>query len=271
MSAAARPRREVVGVLAGRGEYPVILAERLERAGRRVAIAGIRGQFSGRVPDGCAAFEAVPLGALGRVARFFLEHGATTVFMAGGVRRRGAWRSARPDLRALALLPRALVGGDDGLLRAVADTLGRLGIGIGDPSPFLAGSFVGEGLLAGPSIDTAAVADLELAWREARRLGHADRGQAVTVYRGRVVGREGREGTDALLARVPGPGAVLAKTVKPKQDRRFDMPVIGPSTIIVASMVGLRAIAVEQGGVLLLRERRVLDLCEERGVSLVGW
>jgi DUF1009 family protein len=93
----------------------------------------------------------------------------------------------------------------------------------------------------------------------------------VIAHRGRIVGREGRAGTDALLARAPGPGAVLAKAVKPGQDRRFDMPAIGPSTIIIAERVGLRAIAVEQGGVLLLRKPRVLELCQERGVSLVGW
>jgi DUF1009 family protein len=270
MTEGARPHGEVVGVLAGRGDYPAILAERLVRAGKRVAIAGIRGQFSGPAPDGAADFETIPLGAIGRVGRFFSDRGATVAFMAGGVLRRGAWRSVRLDLRALMLLPRALVGGDDGLLRAVADELARLGVEVGDPSSFLDDLFAGEGLLAGPDVDGAVLADIGVARREALELGLADRGQSVVVYRGRVVGREGRAGTDALVAGAPGPGAVLAKAVKPGQDRRFDMPAIGPSTILLAAMVGLRAIAVEAGGVLLLRKERVLELCQERGVSLVG-
>lgn len=265
-----RPRREVVGVLAGRGEYPAILAERLARAGNRVVLAGIRGQFTGRVPEAAAEFEPVSLGAIGAVGRFFRGHGATLAFMAGGVRRRGAWRSARPDLRAIRLVPRALLGGDDGLLRAVADELAGLGVEIGDPSPFLGDLFAGEGVLAGPAIDGTISRDVDLAWRAALDLGRSDLGQSVVVYRGRVIGREGRAGTDALLSAAPGPGAVMAKAVKPGQDRRFDMPAIGPSTILVGSMVGLRAIAVEAGGVLLLRKERVLELCEERGVSLVG-
>lgn len=264
------PQGSTVGVIAGRGLYPVELAERLTHAGERVAVAGIRGQFTGRAPRGCEAFEAIPLGALGELARFFTDRGVSRAFMAGGVRRRGAWRSARPDLRGLALLPRALLGGDDGLLRAVAGELAVLGVEIGDPSPFLEDLFAGQGLLAGSELDDGGRADVELAWSEALRLGRADRGQAVVVHRGRVVGREGRGGTDALLARAPGPGAVLAKAVKPGQDRRFDMPAIGPSTILVASQVGMRAIALEAGGVLLLRRERVLELCDERSVSLVG-
>jgi DUF1009 family protein len=270
MNEHGRPRERVVGVLAGRGDYPQILIEKILAAGLRVALVGIRGQFSGRVPAGVSAAGTVPLGDIGAVARFFLECGATRAFMAGGVRRSGAWRDVRPDLRGLALLPRAVLGGDDGLLRALADRFAGLGVEIGDPSEFLTDLFAPRGAIAGPRLADAARDDLELAWSAAIEHGSAGRGQAVLVHRGRVVDREDRAGTDALLARAPGPGAVMAKAVKPGQDRRFDMPVIGPSTIIVASLVGVRAIAVEAGGVLLLGKGRVLELCEERGVSLVG-
>ncbi|MBW2277113.1 MAG: UDP-2,3-diacylglucosamine diphosphatase LpxI [Deltaproteobacteria bacterium] len=270
MTEGDRLGEDVFGILAGRGEYPIILSERLVSAGKRVVIAGTRGQYSGWAPEGCGAVAMMPLGAIGAVARFFGDNGASRAFMAGGVRRRGAWRSARPDLHGLALIPRALLGGDDGLLTALAEELARLGVEVCDPSSFLGGLFAGEGLLAGPELDPEDRGAVELAWRAARDLGRTGRGQAVVVHRGVVVGREGRAGTDALLARAPGPGAVLAKAVKPGQDRRFDMPAIGPSTIIVASLVGVRAIAVETGGVLLLRKERVLELCEERGVSLVG-
>jgi len=270
MSARGRPRERAVGVLAGRGDYPHILMEKILAAGLRVALVGIRGQFSGQVPAGVSAAGTVPLGDIGAVARFFLECDATRAFLAGGVRRSGAWRGVRPDLRGLALLPRAVLGGDDGLLRALADQFDGLGVEIGDPSEFLTDLFAPLGAIAGPRLADAARADLDLAWSAALEHGSAGRGQAALAHRGRVVGREDRAGTDALLARAPGPGAVLAKVVKPGQDRRFDMPAIGPSTIIAASLVGVRAIAVEAGGVLLLHRDRVLELCEQRGVSLVG-
>jgi DUF1009 family protein len=257
---------DTIGVLAGRGDYPTLLVERLIARERRVFVAGIGEQFSGRAPAGCAGYEAIPLGAIGAVARFFRHNGVTLAFMAGGVRRRGAWRSVRPDLRGLRLVPQALLVGDDGLLRAVADELGRLGVEIGDPTALIADLLAGDGPIAGPEVG----ADAESAWELAATGEPARSGQAAVVYRGRVVGREDWDGTDALLARAPGPGAVLVKRARPGQDRRFDMPAIGPSTVIAASAVGVSAIAVEAGAVLLLRKGRVLELCEELGVSLIG-
>lgn len=270
MSTLDGPQSKVIGVIAGRGEYPILLAERLVDAGKRVAVAGIRGQFRGGMPLGYGPVETFPLGAISATARFLRQNDASLTFMAGGIRRAGAWRSARPDLRGLFHLPRALFRGDDYLLRAVAAELARLGVSIGNPSAWLEDLFAGSGPLAGPEPDATIRADIEIAWNAARDVGRADRGQAVVVHRGRVVGREGRAGTDALLAKAPGPGAVLAKTVKPGQDRRFDMPAIGPSTVRVASMVGVRAIAVEANGVLLLRKQRVIELCDARRISLVG-
>jgi DUF1009 family protein len=267
-SAASLP--PIVGVLAGRGVYPTLLIERLLDRDRQVVVAGIRGQYCGRAPVGTGPVETIPLGAIGALGRFFGANGARTVFLAGGVRRRGAWRSARPDLRGLALVPRALVGGDDGLLRAVARELEHAGVLVGDPRLLLEDLFAAKGLIAGPAPSPAIASEMDLAWGEATRSADGTLGQAVVVFQGRIAGREGRDGTDALLARAPGPGAVLAKAVKPGQDRRFDMPAIGPSTVIAAAAVGVRAIAVEAGGVLLLRKQRVLELCEERGVSLVG-
>ncbi len=259
-----------LGILAGRGRYPYLLAERIMKTGKPVIVAGIEGQFSGNLPQGCGPQATFPLGALSRTARFFRSFGVSQIYFAGGVARKGSLLSARPDRHALTLLLRTAINGDDRVLRMAADTMHRLGIAVEDPAPLLDDLLTPKGLLAGPPLDDETQLHIDMAWKAAKRLGLRDVGQAATAYRGKVVGREDRQGTDALLKNVPGPGAVLAKTVKPNQDRRFDLPALGPSTIRIAKAIELRAIAAEAGGVLLLERDHVIALCDRHRISLVG-
>jgi UDP-2,3-diacylglucosamine hydrolase len=270
MSRAARPGR-TLGVLAGRGVYPHELAGELGAAGHSVAIAAIRGQAAPPPPGICDSWAEFPPGAIGRVARWFLERGASTAFFAGGVARATAVRSLRLDRHSAPLVLRALLGGDDRLLRAAAERFAALGVEIGDPTPFVGKMVAGSGRLAGPEPDRNALFDLQVARRAALGIGARDAGQSAIALGGRVSGVEDRRGTDALLESAARPGAVLAKVVKPGQDRRFDMPAVGPETIRRARASGVRAIEVEAGGVLLLSKRSVLDLCATAGISLVGF
>ena len=211
-----------------------------------------------------------PIGALRATARWFLDHDARVAFMAGGVERRGALRFARPDPSCLGLVPRALYGRDDSLLGAVARSFEALGVAIGDPRPFLGDVVPAVGRIAGPPLDDSARSDLAVAFSEARRVGRSGRGQSAIAYRGRAAGVEERDGTDALLARAPGPGAVLAKATASGQDERFDLPAIGPSTIRIARAVRLVGIGIEAGRSLVLSRPRVVELCEAYAIPLVG-
>ncbi len=260
-----------VGILAGTGVYPFLLAQRLIASGFEVVVAGIRGHFSGNLPPECGPFRTFPLGALEATARFFRQHHTTRIFMAGGVTRQGALRSLKPDRHALLLLPKALFGGDDRLLRGVADVMDRCGVRVCDPSSLIADLFAPAGLLAGPDPDEATVLNIKTAFAAARNLGRRDKGQAALVFQNKVIGIEDRKGTNALITRASKPGAILAKVVKPGQDPRFDMPAIGPSTAHLAHTKGLAAIAIEAHGVLLLELDRLLDICNRQKISLVGY
>jgi hypothetical protein len=258
------------GILAGRGRYPYLLAERIMKAGKPVVVVGIEGQFSGKLPPGCGPRTTFPLGAFGRTARFFLANGVSRIYFAGGVARKGSLFSARPDRHAFALLLSTVITGDDKLLRMTAKTMHRLGVSVEDPSPLLDDLLTPKGLVAGPKLDDETKNNIAVAWKAAKGLGLRDAGQAATAYKGKVAGLEDRRGTDALLTNAPGPGAVLVKTVKPNQDRRFDLPAMGPSTIRIAKAVGLRAIAAEARGVLLLEREHLIALCNKQEISLVG-
>ncbi len=262
----ARP----VGILAGNGTYPAALAKSLLSRGHRVVVAGIDGHFFSTLPDGCGPKKLFPLGALGRTVRFFLGHDAKEVFLAGGVSRKNAWRSARPDIHAFSLLPRALSGKDDHLLKAVAEKISSLGAEVCDPGPYIAHLLAGEGLLAGPKPNAVVLKNIEVARDAAQRIGRKDVGQAAIAYHGQVSGIEDSTGTNNLVAKAPGPGAVLVKVVKEGQDLRFDRPAVGPSTALLAVATGLDAIAIEARGVLLMERKRLFDICDRKGISLIG-
>jgi UDP-2,3-diacylglucosamine hydrolase len=269
--APALPERgDRVGVVAGRGAYPMALCERLAAGGLEPVIACLEGQAEPSLFTSAACVETFPIGAFAAAARFLLGHGISEAYFAGGVERRTALRSFRPDLSALPLLPLALFGRDDDLLAAAARHFERLEVRIGDPRPFLGDLLAPDGLIAGPAPDTPAGRLIRIAVRAARRAAETGEGQAAIAFRGEAIMTEDRGGTDALLARAPGPGAVLAKVSGPNQDPRFDLPSIGPATIRIARAVGLAAIAVEAGRSLVLSRPRVAELCGACGIPLVG-
>jgi len=259
-----------VGILAGNGTYPNILAKSLLSHGHQVVIAGIRGQFSNIYPNEISSVSVFPIGSIRKTTQFFINNRVKNIYFAGGVSRRGVWRHLRPDHYAICSLPHALFKGDNKLLETVANTFCKLGVEVCDPKPFITELFAKHGLLAGPEPDKETLINIEIATCAARNLGLNDAGQSAIAYKNNVAGLEDRNGTNALIANAPGPGSVLAKVVKPGQDLRFDMPAIGPSTALLANAVGIKAIAVETDGVLLLNSKQMFNICNRKRISLVG-
>lgn len=263
------------GIIAGRGDYPVILARRIVDSGQEVVVVRIAGQADATGRFAPIPVIEAPLGAMREAAWKLRAFGVERAFFAGGIGLSlRTVLSSRPDRSVFSALRAAWRAcprlGDDRLLRCMADEMGRLGVSIEDPAPFIRDLLAGEGLLAGPAPDDEIRGDLSLAARAARRVGTKDRGQCALVHRGHLVASEGRGGTDALMRRSPGEGAVLAKVVKPGQDLRFDRPTIGPRTIATAAVSGVRLIGVEAAGVMILNPSRVFELCRDHGISLVG-
>ena len=123
--------------------------------------------------------------------------------------------------------------------------------------------------------DETALEDIRRGLEVAEALGRADAGQAVVVQQGIVLAIEAAEGTDRMIARAArlrreGPGGVLVKMAKPQQDRRMDLPVIGPDTVEAAAAAGLRGIAVEAGGVLVLDREAAIRSADEKGLFITG-
>lgn len=260
-----------LGLLAGAGDLAPAVAHAAHISGRPLYVLG----FEGQTPkDWIGGYEHgwVRLGAVSRT--FDLLHGAgcEEVCMIG--------RVGRPSLAALALDHRArgmlarlggLDAGDDKLLRLIVSELESEGFKVVGADDIMGGLLAPVGAIAGPEADAAAEADIERGVAVARKLGEVDVGQAVVVQNQLVLGVEAAEGTDALLQRVAhlrraGPGGVLVKGRKIGQDRRVDLPTIGPDTVTGAAAAGLRGIAVEGRHTLLAQVDELRARAEAAGI-----
>ncbi len=267
-----------LGILAGGGELPLRVARAACGAGRPVFAVVLHGW--GDPAQWAELPHAVERpGAAGRILSHLRGAGARQLVLAGRARRPTV-AALRPDafgLRVVARIGAAFLGGDDGLLRAVARVLEEEGFEVVSPQSVLSGLLPESGLLnrpAGPP-DEAARADIRRGVSVCRALGAADVGQAVVVQQGLVLGVEAIEGTDALLARCgdlrrEGRGGVLVKLAKPGQDHRIDLPAIGPDTVRNAAAAGLVGIAFEAGAAVLLDRERTVAAADAAGLFLLA-
>lgn len=261
-----------LGILAGSGALPGRLIEACAKAGRPVFVLAFEGAADPAVVDK-APHAWIRLGQAGTGLAILRAHGVRELVMAGGVRRPSPL-TLRPDWRTVkffaALGWRAL--GDDGLLRAVIHALEAEGFTVLGAESILGRDLASEGPLGKHGPDLAVASDIALGLASAREHGARDKGQAVVVAAGRVIDREGPDGTDALLRRCKdrAAGGVLVKTSKPGQERRADLPAIGPDTVAAAAAAGLKGIVVEAGATLLIDRAAIVQAADRAGLFVAG-
>ena len=276
--AAAEMPGETVGILAGGGGLPLILADAVRAAGRTVHIVAIEGHAD----RGIEAFPHhwVNLGRIGGMLASFRRAGCREIVIAGAIERPNL-RRLRIDAGFVRQLPTLLAmtrGGDDSVLRRVVGFFESQGFrvrGAGELAPSLEAPL---GPLGHHRPEGAALAAIARAEHVIRALGAFDLGQGVVATADRVVAVEGVRGTDAMLADLGpggcgaglGRGAVLVKLAKPGQEMRIDLPAIGPVTIERAVAAGLAGVAVGAGNALVLDRHDVTRLADDAGVFVTG-
>lgn len=258
-----------LGIIAGAGALPGLLVSAARAQGRGFTVLGITGFADPALVD-----HWIHMGEAGRVFDLLKAAGAKDVVLAGGLRR-PALCDIKPDLKGAGILARIAARlmpgvGDDTLLSAVIAEFEREGFRIVGADQVLTELLAPAGRLGAREPDANALADITVGLDAARSLGAADRGQAVIVLAGAVIGSEDIHGTDALIARHGKPGAVLVKAKKPQQERRADLPTIGPATVENAARAGLKGIAVEAGHTLILGHAEVAAAADAAGLFVVG-
>lgn len=261
----------VVGMIAGNGIYPETFARAARRAGVKSLVAAA---FTDETDPGLKELvdriEWMRVGQLGKMIKHFKAHGVNSVVMVGQVAPKNLF-DLRPDLRLLKMLSRVKERNAETLFAAIAGELEHDGITLLPATTFLDDLLPAAGAVCGPALSERQREDAAFGFRIAKEVSRLDIGQTVVVKKGTVLAVEAFEGTNEAIKRGGGLGkgeAMMVKVSKPKQDFRFDVPVVGPATIETAAAAGVNAIVVEAGSTLLLGKEEIVRLCQEKKVSL---
>ncbi|EPR37470.1 protein of unknown function DUF1009 [Desulfovibrio sp. X2] len=263
---------ETVGIIAGGGQFPFLVAEGARAEGCRVAAVGFPRNTDPSLASRVDAYQELRLGQLGKLIAFFRAQGARRVIMAGSVNKARAL-DIRPDLRAAKLLFRLAGKGDDALLRAVAEELEAEGFQVVRAHEVVPGLLTPEGVLTRRSPSEEEWADIRFGWPMAKRIGEMDIGQTIVVRKQVVVAVEALEGTDVAVERgctLAGPGAVVVKVFKPGQEERVDLPSVGLRTIELLARLQAGCLAVEAGRSLFFDRDEALAMADKAGLVVVG-
>ncbi len=271
-----------LGLIAGGGELPRAVAEAVRATGRAVFVVPLVGSVT---EDWVKDFphEFLSPGEPGRIIKALKGAGASDVLLAGRVDR-PKFSEMKLDAKGVTLLPKAIAAakkGDDSLLRfivGICEDAGLNAVSVAEAAPALV---AGEGAIGAHTPGDEQKSDIEQAFRIVHALGTLDVGQAAVVCEGLALAVEAAEGTDAMLARigslresVRGTAAkkrgVLVKALKPLQDAKTDMPVVGVQTVKNAAAAFLSGIAVEAGVALILDKQAVAAEADRLGLFVVG-
>jgi len=255
---------EILGIIAGNGVYPRLLAEAARKARvKKIVAAAFSDETDPVLATHVDLIEWMRVGQLSRLLKFFNQNKVHHAIMAGQIAPKNLF-DLRPDLKALMLLGKLKQRNAESIFAAIADELAKVDVDLLPATTFLEDSVATAGLIAGTKLSRQEEDDVGLGWKIAKEIARLDIGQTVIVKNGTVVAVEALEGTNEAIRRggtLAREGAVMVKVAKPNQDMRFDAPVIGVETIRVAAEAKLRVIAVEAEKTLLL-ERKARDSLE---------
>jgi DUF1009 family protein len=274
------PDQAPLAIISGGGSLPFAVAEAARRRGRSVVLFALRGWADpGRVE--CYPHHWVRIGQFARFCRIARREGCRDVVLIGSMVRPSLWQ-IWPDLSLMRMMPRIIAmfrGGDDHLMSGIVKIFEEHGfrpIGAHEVAPEI---LVPEGAVGRFQPSAGNLGDIALGLDLLRAIGQFDVGQAAIVAGGHVLAVEAAEGTDEMLAqvaelrrkgRIRSSGGVLVKAAKPGQDRRVDLPTIGPKTIAGAARAGLAGIAVIAGEAIMAEPERVTQAADRERIFIVG-
>lgn len=269
----AQPPLHALGIIAGNGVYPRLLADGARRAGvEKIVAAAFTDETDPVLERHVNVLEWMRVGQLGRLLKFFRSQDIHHAIMAGQIAPKNLF-DLRPDLKALMLLGKLKERNAESIFAAIADELAKVEVDLLPATTFLEDSLARPGLIAGPKLSSREEHDVELGWSVAKEIARLDIGQTIVIKNGTIVAVEALEGTNEAIKRggtLAREGAVMVKVSKPNQDMRFDVPVIGVETVRIAAESGVRVIAVEAGKTLLLERDAVIALANGSNMSVVA-
>lgn len=267
---------ETLGIIAGNGDFPLILARAARHVGiDRLVATAFEGETKPEIQQVVDELEWVRVGQLDRLSKSLTRRGVSRAVMAGGITPGTLFKNLALDFRMVAVAARLKVRNAETIFGAIATELGQDGVTLVDPRPFLGDHVPRVGVLTGRKPGKEQRADIDFGLRIAKEVSRLDIGQTVVVRRGTVLAVEGFEGTDDCIRRggkLAGEsgGAVVVKVSKADHDFRFDIPCVGMKTVESCAAGRVAVLAVEAGRSLLLDRASVCRAAEEHELCLVA-
>lgn len=274
--------KETLGLIAGEGRLPFLIADGARGAGLRVVCLGLGGSVDPELRGHVDVFFMGAVARPGSWMRKLRRHGASRTVMVGRVAKTGIfapWRLLRyiPDWRAIRIWYLRLRGKDkrnDTVLCAIAEELATGQIYLEDSTMYCKEHLADEGVMTKCQPAASVRDDIDFGWEIVKKLGELDIGQAVAVKEKEIIAVEAIEGTAKMIERAGSlcrkGGWTLIKAAKPDQDMRFDVPCVGPDTI--KSLAGKKAkcLVVEKGKTIIIDKPETIELANRLGIAIVG-
>ena len=265
---------KTIGLIAGKGRFPFLVAEEAKEEGYRVVCCGISKESDPAIGKVADVYLEVKLGQLKRLRDFFKSEGVSEAVMAGKIEKVRVFQGdVQPDLEMAKVLMKVKDFRDDALLGGVANYLSTHGIELKDSTQFLQKALPGEGVLGKRKPSPEVMDDIHFGWKIAKELASLDIGQTVVVKHKAVLALEAIEGTDETIKRggLLGKGEIIVvKVAKPNQDMRFDVPAMGLGTIARLVEAKAKALAFEAGKTLILDLEEFIQKANLAGIAIVG-
>jgi UDP-2,3-diacylglucosamine hydrolase len=266
-----------LGLIAGNGRFPFLVLDAARSLGHDITIVAVKEEADAELEAAALGPPAVPvhrvsLGHLGHCLDVLQQAGVTHAVMAGQVKHTKIF-GVVPDLTFMGVLMKLRSRNTDAIIGAVADTMRERGIELIDSTRLLQPLLAEPGVMTARAPSPAEQESLAFGYRMADAIAGLDIGQTIAVKHSAVVAVEAMEGTDAVIARaadLAGPGVLVVKVAKPKQDMRFDVPVVGVPTIQAMARAGATVLSLDAGKTLMFDKARMIAAADEQGIAIVG-
>jgi len=274
--------QDVLGLIAGGGRLPFLVAKGAKRAGLQVICVGFARTADSDLANEVDIFYRVAIARPGAWIRKLRRHCVTRTIMVGRVSKERLftpWRIMQylPDWRAFRIYYWRLRGKNkqtDSLLSAVADELKSGGIVLEDSTMYCKEHLASAGIMTGKQIRPSVESDIEFGWKIVKKLGELDIGQAIAVKEKEVIAVEAIEGTAAMIERAGrlcrSGGWTLIKVSKPQQDLRFDVPCVGPDTVRSLAQNGGKYLVIEAEKTIVIDKPETIELANKLGITIIG-
>ena len=266
---------ETLGLLAGIGHLPVDVAQSAKKLGYKVVAIAVVPETDPELPENADVFYTINVGKVGKILQTLKQNDVKNVTMIGKVTKEVLYKTGVviPDLTTIRVLASLPDRKDDTIMNAIVKLIEDAGMHVMDQTVLVRPLLPEPGVLTKRKPTEQEWKDMQFGFRMAKELGRLDIGQTVVVKNQAVMALEAIEETDACILRggfLGKGGVIVAKTAKPAQDNRFDMPSVGTTTLTSMIHAGATGIVIEAGRTLLVDRKRTLAMADEKGISIVS-